>query len=163
LFRKNLTRIQTSSHEKIFPKPNLFCPAWHSLRDICHMYQVPAQPHKNKISSFVNLSCHLKKQMNQSSTLEQLKLRGNATVRRLTCSVAWELSFSVFRELRCNCITVSLICAAPFSSTCSTQSDNNCRKLRLPVSLVCPRPKRSFIPFTRVRLSVHCGSPSNQH
>jgi hypothetical protein len=27
LFQKNLTRIQTpSSHEKFFPKPNIFCP-----------------------------------------------------------------------------------------------------------------------------------------
>jgi hypothetical protein len=37
-------------------------------------------------------------------TAETRKLRGKATVRRLACSVAWELSFSVFRELRCNCV-----------------------------------------------------------
>jgi hypothetical protein len=39
-----------------------------------------------------------------------------------------------------NCVAVSSICAAQFSNMCSTQADNNSRKLRLPVSLVCPRP-----------------------
>jgi hypothetical protein len=63
LFRKNLTWIQTpSSHEKFFPKPNLFCSASHSLGGVCHIYQ--AQLHKNKISSFVNLSYRINKQMN---------------------------------------------------------------------------------------------------
>jgi hypothetical protein len=32
------------------------------------------------------------------------------------------------------------ICAAPFSNMCSTQADKNSQKLRLPVSLMCPRP-----------------------
>jgi hypothetical protein len=36
---------------------------------------------------------------------------------------------------------ISLVCAAKFSSTCSTQSDNISWKLRLPVFLACPRPK----------------------
>jgi hypothetical protein len=72
-------------------------------------------------------------------TADTRKLRGNATVRRLACSVAW--------DLRCNCVgTVSSICAAPLSSTCSTQADNNSRKLRLPISLVRPRP--NCRPFT---------------
>jgi hypothetical protein len=64
-------------------------------------------------------------------TADTRKLRDNATVRRLACSVAWELSFSVFCRLRCSCIAVSSIRTAPFSSTCSTQSDNNSRKWRL--------------------------------
>jgi hypothetical protein len=35
---------------------------------------------------------------------------------------------------------VSSVCAAPFSNMCSTRANNNSRKLRLSVSLVCPRP-----------------------
>jgi hypothetical protein len=34
-------------------------------------------------------------------TADTMKLRGNATVRRLACSVAWHLSFLVFCKLRC--------------------------------------------------------------
>jgi hypothetical protein len=99
------------------------------LRDICHTYQAPAQlTAQKKISSFINLSCHQKKQKNHRSTW---KLRGVITVRRLICSFAWELSFSSFRELRWNCVAVCSICATPFSSTYSTQCDNNSRKLRL--------------------------------
>jgi hypothetical protein len=52
-------------------------------------------------------------------------------VRRLACSVAWQFSFSVCRDLCCNCVAVSSIYPAPFSSTCSTQSDQNSLKLRL--------------------------------
>jgi hypothetical protein len=46
-----------------------------------------------------------------------------------------------------NCIDVSSICDAPFSNMCSTQADKNSRKLRLPVSLVCPRPYVFFLNF----------------
>jgi hypothetical protein len=42
--------------------------------------QLTAQ--KNKISSFINLSCHLKKQVNHRSTLKQLTL-GNYTATQL--------------------------------------------------------------------------------
>jgi hypothetical protein len=45
-----------------------------------------------------------------------------------------------FLSLSASCFTISSICAAPFSNMCSTQTDNSSRKLRLPVSLVCPRP-----------------------
>jgi hypothetical protein len=31
-----------SSHEKFFPKPNLLCPAWHSLDGVCHICQAVA-------------------------------------------------------------------------------------------------------------------------
>jgi hypothetical protein len=27
--------------KEVFPKPNLFCPYLHSLRDVCHIYQAP--------------------------------------------------------------------------------------------------------------------------
>jgi hypothetical protein len=77
----------------------------------------------------MNLSCHIKKQVNRRSTLEQLTL-GNY-VRRLACLVAYKLSFSAFRELHCNCFAVSSICAAPFNYICWTQYHNNSRKLRL--------------------------------
>jgi nitric oxide reductase activation protein len=83
LFQKNLTRIQTPSHEKFFPKPNLFCSAYHSLGGICHIYQATAQlTAQNKISTIINLLCHLKKQMNHRSMLEQLK-PGNYTAMQL--------------------------------------------------------------------------------
>jgi hypothetical protein len=77
-------------------------------------------------------------------TADIRKLRVNATVRRLTCSVAWGLSFLVFHELRCNRVAVSSVCAAQFNSTCLTQSDNISRKLRL----VRPRP------YSQVRMGV---------
>jgi hypothetical protein len=57
-----------------------------------------------------------------------------------TGSVAWELSFLVFHELRCIHVALSLVCAAQFNFTYSTQYDNIAWKLRLPVSLVCPGP-----------------------
>jgi fucose 4-O-acetylase-like acetyltransferase len=41
-------------------------------------------------------------------TADAMKLRGNATVRRLAYSVVWELSFSVFRELHCYCLLHSV-------------------------------------------------------
>jgi hypothetical protein len=64
-------------------------------------------------------------------TADTRKPRGNAIMRRLAYLVAWELSFSVFPGLRCNCVTLSWICAAPICSTFSTQSDNNSRELWL--------------------------------
>jgi hypothetical protein len=36
-----------------------------------------------------------------------------------------------FLSLSANCVALSSICAAPFSNMCSTQADNNSRKLRL--------------------------------
>jgi hypothetical protein len=36
-----------------------------------------------------------------------------------------------FLSLSASCVAVSPICAAPFSNMCSTQADNNSRKLRL--------------------------------
>jgi hypothetical protein len=52
-------------------------------------------------------------------------------LRGLVCSVACNLTFSVFCDLRCSCVAVSAICAAPISCTCSSQSYNNSLKLRL--------------------------------
>jgi hypothetical protein len=49
-------------------------------------------------------------------TTETRKLRGKATVRKLIYSFAWELSFLAFRELRCNRIAVSSVCAAQINS-----------------------------------------------
>jgi hypothetical protein len=71
-------------------------------------------------------------------TADTRKLRGNATVRRLACSVAWQLSVLVLQELRCNRVAISSICAAQFSSTCSTQSDNSSRRLWLRCSCQFP-------------------------
>jgi hypothetical protein len=110
----------------------------------CHIYQAPAQLTAQKQTQQLRQPFVPSKETNESQkhvgTVDTRKLRGNATVRRLAYSVAWEFSFTVLRELRCNCVVVSSICAASFRSTCSTQSANNSRKLRLPVSLVCPRP-----------------------
>jgi hypothetical protein len=38
---------------------------------------------------------------------------------------------------------------APFSNMCSIQADNNSRKLRLPVSLVCLRSKGRWLDYSR--------------
>jgi hypothetical protein len=54
--------------------------------------------------------------------------RGNATCEKtglLSCLGVEFLSLSA------SCISISSVCAAPVSSMCSTQSDNNSRKLRL--------------------------------
>jgi hypothetical protein len=114
------------------------------LHGICHIYQVPVQLTAQKQNWQLHQPFVPWKETNESQkhvrTADTRKLRGNATVRRLAYTVAWELSFSVFRELRCNCVAVSSISASPFSSTGSTQSNNNSRKLRLSVSMVCPLP-----------------------
>jgi hypothetical protein len=102
------------------------------IRGIC---QTPAQLKYIKVYYQLHQPFVPSKEATESQkcvkTAATKKLRGNATVRRLACSVACELSFSVFRELRCSCVAVSSVCAPPFSSTSSTQSDNNSRKLRL--------------------------------
>jgi hypothetical protein len=79
---------------------------------------------KTKFIRFVNLSCHLKKQMNHRSTLEQLALENHAATQ------LWKEWLS---QLPVSSVTDSSICSA--------QSGNSCRKFRLPVSLLCPRPK----------------------
>jgi hypothetical protein len=83
--------------------------------------------HKNKISSFVNLSCHLKKQTNHRSTLEQQtkRQRNSEKTGMLLCLEVEFLSLSA------SCVAVSSICAAPFSNMCSTQADISSRKFRL--------------------------------
>jgi hypothetical protein len=61
--------------------PNLFCTAYHSLGDVCHIYQALAQLTAQKHNWQLHQpSCHLKKQMNQRSTLEQLKLGNYAAM-----------------------------------------------------------------------------------
>jgi hypothetical protein len=45
-----------------------------------------------------------------------------------------------FLSLSASCVAVSSMYAAPFTNMCSTQAHKSSRKLRLPVSLVCPRP-----------------------
>jgi hypothetical protein len=80
--------------------------------------------------------------------IEQLTIGNHSTVRRLASFVAWKLSFSV-RPL--SWVAVSSIFVAPVCSMCSTQADNNSRKLRLPVFFVCP------CPYTRyTEVSCQC-------
>jgi hypothetical protein len=50
-----------------------------------------------------------------------------------------------FLNLFWSCIAVSSICDAPFCNMCSAQADINSRKLRLLVSLFCPRPDRFVV------------------
>jgi hypothetical protein len=110
---KELTRIQTPSYcEKFFPKPNLFCPASNNLRGNRHtsIYQAPVQLTAQKQNQKLDQPFMLSKETNELQkhviTADNKKLRGNATVRKLACSIAWELSFSVFCQLRCNCVSI---------------------------------------------------------
>jgi hypothetical protein len=92
--------------------------------------------HKKKITSFISLSCHLKKQMNHRSTLERLNL-GNYAATQL-----WE---DCLAQLPGNWVSESSVSALQLRCCflylrCSVQSDNNIRRLRLPVSFVYSRP-----------------------
>jgi hypothetical protein len=85
-------------------------------RGICHMYQALAQLTAQKQNQELRQPFVPSEETNESQkhfrTADTRKLRGNATVRRLACSVAWELSFSVFLELRCRFL--SLRCCIQF-------------------------------------------------
>lgn len=56
-----------------------------------------------------------------------------ACLTRVACSVAWELSCLVCRELRRRCVAVSAVCVAESSSSCSTR----CTKLSWRLQLRC--------------------------
>jgi hypothetical protein len=126
-----------------FPSQNCFVPPWIIwVAFVIYTWLL----HRNRIRSFMNLSCHLKEadESQDVRAVETRKVLRNTTVRRLACSFAWELSFLVFHEFQCNCIAISPVCAAQFSSTCSARSDKISLKLQLLVSLMCPCPNLSF-------------------
>jgi hypothetical protein len=96
---------------------------------------------------------------NDVRTCETRQLLHNTTVRRLTWSVACELSFLVFHEFRCNCVAITPVYAPQFSSTCSNQSDKISLKLQSPVSLVCPHPN-SFMDLHTSEIATACTKSS---
>jgi hypothetical protein len=74
-------QLACALNNRHFVVPSIVC-----VEFVIYITLLHNQVHRDKISSFVNLSCHLKKHMNHRSMLWQLivtrKLRGNATVRR---------------------------------------------------------------------------------
>jgi hypothetical protein len=73
----------------------------------------------------------------QKYVIEQLTV-GNHAATQLWEDWLAQLPGSSISQSSASCVAVSSICAAPFSSTCSTQSDNNSRKLRLRCSCQFP-------------------------
>jgi hypothetical protein len=109
-FRKNLTEIQTpSSHEKFFPKPNLFWPAQHSVGDICHIYQAPVQltAQKQTNSRASSTLRAIKKQMSDKSMSEQLTL-GNYASTQLWEGWLAQLPGSSVSQSSASCVAIAL-------------------------------------------------------
>jgi hypothetical protein len=127
---KELTWIQTpASHEKFFAKPNLLCPAQLSLGGVC-LAQLTPRKQSAASSAFRVILRNKWIPEERYRIADTRKPRGNGSVRRMACSIAWKLSFC----LSASFLAVSSICAAPCSNMCSTQAGNNSRKLQLPVS-----------------------------
>jgi hypothetical protein len=63
--------------------------------------------HRNKISSYFNISCHQKKQMNHRSTLEQLTV-GNYTATQLREDWFAQFSWSWVSQSSTSCVAIAL-------------------------------------------------------
>jgi hypothetical protein len=147
LFWKNLTRsrliylMRNSFPSQIcFVPPSIVCVAF-----VTYTRLLLNEPYKNKISSFIKLPCHQKKQMNHRSTLEHLTL-GNYVAMQLWENWPALLPWSWVSLSSASCVAVSSICTAPFSSMLNLvwkQFLETAVALQLPVSLVCPHPKTS--------------------
>jgi hypothetical protein len=133
-----------------FPRPNLFCPAYSGWRlsYIPGSYSINCTYKKLEASS--NFRAILRNKWATDAryrTADTRKPRGNSIVSMLRCLEVEFLSHSA------SCVAVSAICVAPFSNMFSTQADRYSRKLRLLVSLLCPRPNR-FGTCSRAALHV---------
>jgi hypothetical protein len=129
ILSKELSQDPNSLRRHSFPGQIYFAlPS--SLCGICHPYQAPAQlsAQKTKLaasSTFRDIPHSKKKSQKHVRTAQTSKLGSNETEKTglLSC-------LGVVSQSYASCVAVPSICAAPFSSTCSTQSDNS-RKLRL--------------------------------
>jgi hypothetical protein len=102
---------------------------------VCHICQALAQLTAQKQNQQHHQLFIPSKEANESQkhdrTADTRTLRGNATVRRLDCSVAWELFLSLPRvALRLRCRFLNLCCLIQFH-VFNLQSDNDSRNSRL--------------------------------